>query len=82
MRQPVLEMHQKNEAFRSIGRNGATCALCWREHVDQRGEKCPMLEGSEVSAEGAEYAAIVDHESARWELTCAVTLGARIRPFR
>lgn len=23
---------------------------CWREHVDRRGEKCVLFEGSEVSA--------------------------------
>jgi hypothetical protein len=49
MRQPVLERHQKNEAFKSI-EEWRDLGRCWREHVDQRGEKCLLLEGSEVAA--------------------------------
>jgi len=40
--EPII-LRKKIEEWRDLRR-------CWREHVDQRGEKCLMLEGSEVSA--------------------------------
>ena len=36
------EIHQKNDRFKKFED--------WREHVDQRAEKCLLFEGSEVSA--------------------------------